>query len=117
MSVLDDYKVRFGVQDAFGEQIKMIYTNNGLISSFLYEHHLIKVNELVDIFTKLLTGEVTFLESPTQSLLLCIANPIETKFYDDGDVWYNNPNATPDFVMPTSDFKVILEAWRDYLAQ
>ncbi len=117
MRILDEYKVKFGIQNVFGEQSKMIYTNNGLISTFLYQHSLIEINQLLDVFTKLLTGEVTFLESPTQSLLLCIANPTETMFYDDGDAWYNNPNATPDYVLPTSDFKVIVEAWRDYLAQ
>lgn len=28
---------------------------------------------------------------------------------------YENPNYMADFELPTSDFKVILEAWRDFL--
>lgn len=113
MSVLNEYNVKFSIE--FGN--KIIHTNNGLISTFLYEHHLITVNELVDIFTQLSTGKITFLEWPTQSLMLCIASPIETKFYDDGNTWYDNQNAPSDFVMPTSDFRIILEAWRDFLTK
>lgn len=116
MSILGNYGVKFVVQDIFGEKLKTVTADNGLLSSFLLEHHLIEVKDLLDALIELLIGELTLLEKSTQSLTMCVASPTETKFFESSETWYNNSNATPDFVLPTSDFKVIVEAWRDYLA-
>ena len=51
---------------------------------------------------------------PAQSMMLAVIKKTTTKIYDEMDN-YENPNYMADFELPTSDFKVILEAWRDFL--
>lgn len=33
------------------------------------------------------------------------------------EAWEFDNSITPDFILPTSHFKIIVEAWRDYLSQ
>ena len=52
---------------------------------------------------------------PSQALQLAIIDSQTTRIYEEQDKFYENENSLPDFQLPTSDFKVIVEAWRDYL--
>jgi len=68
-----------------------------------------------DVITNPLDGDIFY---PTQGLQLSIIGPHITKIYDDQDKFYENQNSpTADFELPTSDFKEIVEAWRDYLVK
>jgi len=46
--------------------------------------------------------------------MLIITNT-QTKIYKDIDAWEQNNNVNPNFVLPTSDFKIVVEAWRQFL--
>jgi len=47
-------------------------------------------------------------------IMLIITNT-QTKIYKDIDAWEQNNNVNPNFVLPTSDFKIVVEAWRQFL--
>jgi len=75
------------------------------------------VNNLLSDIVVVLNGDYLLGGGQTQSMYLANINIVETKIYQDIEAWEEDNNITPDFVLPTSDFKIIVEAWRDYLLQ
>jgi hypothetical protein len=111
MSILNDYKVQLLNRAPFGKQI---FTVNTWLSAYLHDYYD-SANELLNDIDEVLHGEIPRAGGQSRSLYLADININETKIYKDMEAWEENNNIIPDFVLPTADFKVIVEAWRDYL--
>lgn len=116
MGVLEDYQVKFMVKNIFGD-LKTVNTNNTWLSAYLFCYYdELRANGLLNDVNGVLNGDYPLGGGQTQGPYYSEITSSETKIYKDIDAWGENPNITPDCVLPTSDFKVIVEAWRDYLA-
>lgn len=114
MSILNDYKVQFFNRPSYGKQISTI---NTWLSAYISDYYYIDaINRLLDKnISRVLSGEIINGGGQTQSSYLANITISETKIYKDMEAWEEDNNIAPDFVLPTLHFKVILEAWRDYL--
>jgi hypothetical protein len=116
--MVQDYQVKFELKKFFDKEFKGIYTTSDLLSSYIVEHNnLKKANLLSAEINAVLNGTKTSGGWDTQGLLLAKITASETKLYDDFEAWAENNNIAPSFVLPTPDFKVIVEAWRDNLLE
>ncbi|PPZ90483.1 hypothetical protein C3729_13040 [Cloacibacterium normanense] len=117
MNILNNYKVQFGIKKFFNDDFEFISTVNDSLSAFIWGADSVsRANQLLDSANRALSNPnpnstTTY---PAQSMMLVVIKKTTTRIYDEMDN-YENPNHTPDFELPTSDFKVIVEAWRDYL--
>ena len=112
MSNLDLYNVQFIVKNIHGG-IKSIKTINPSLSGYILSRRSIyRVNLLLDHLSEIVNGQKPSTEGFTQKNYYIITTQLQVKIYADGDAWFDNPNIQPDFVLPTMDFKVIIEAWR-----
>jgi len=115
MSVLTDYSVQFSTRQKFG---KTLSTKNDALTAYISDYYTVDdVNRLLDGLTKVLNGQIPLAGGATQSLYLANITQSQTKIYMDYDTWENNNNITPDYTLPTSDFKAIVDAWKTYLEQ
>lgn len=73
------------------------------------------VKNLLSYIIEVLNGDYLLGGGQIQSMYLANINIVKTKIYQDIEAWEEDNNITPDFVLPTSYFKVIVEAWKDYL--
>lgn len=118
MSILQDYQVKFSIKKIFNKDFKRIYTVNDVLSSYISDHNnIMQVNLLLNEINDVIDGIKTIGGWDTQSMYFSIILINETRIYQDIEAWEEDNNITPDFVLPTSDFKLIVEAWRDYLLQ
>ena len=118
MSVLNQYKVKFMVRNLFNTNVKSILTISDMLSAYITDLNTAnKVNQLLNDITEVLNHIHPLGGGQTQSTYLAHITATETKIYQDMEEWEENNNIQPDFTLPTSDFKVIVEAWRDYLQQ
>ena len=115
MSVLSIYQVEFFVKNLYGK-MKSVKTINPCLSGYIITYRsLDRLNSLILKLEKILNGEQPSVSGFTESNYYISTTQSEVKIYTDGDAWLDNPSIQPDFKLPTSDFKVIMEAWRDYL--
>lgn len=115
MSILNDYKVQLLNRAPFGKQI---FTVNIWLSAYLYDYYYYEAaNELLNGINEVLNEDIPRAGGQSRSLYLADININETKIYKDMEVWEEDNNITPDFILPTAHFKVIVEAWRDYLQE
>lgn len=115
MSVLTKYNIYFHQTEDGSKDVSSI---NDWLSCCLYDHHEeIRAKQLFDLVNEVLSGMSIEIELPTQSLYLIIIQPTQTFIYKDIDEWEGNPSIEADFTLPTVDFKIIVEAWRDYVTQ
>lgn len=114
MSILNNYKVQLTNRPGFGKQI---FTINTWLSAYINDHYYIGEAErlLNGNINRVISGEIIKGGGQTQSLYFAEIGISETKIYQDLEAWEQNNNITPDFVLPTLDFKIIVEAWRDFL--
>lgn len=113
MSILSDYKVQLVNRTNFGKQI---FTVNDYLTACLNDfYYLEKVNDLLNNTNEVINTNGLEIEFPTQSLYLIIITNSNVNIYQDMEAWDESNNITPDFVLPTAHFKVIVEAWRNYL--
>jgi hypothetical protein len=114
MNILTNYKVQFTNKPGFGNQI---FTINTWLSAYINDHYYIEEAErlLNGNINRVISREIIKGGGQTQSLYFAEIGISETKIYQDLEAWELNNNITPDFVLPTIDFKIIVEAWRDYL--
>jgi len=114
MDALNQYEVKF--VNTFGKQI---YTINTWLSAYINDHYTVEEAErlLNKNINKVLNREIEKGGGQTQSLYFAEITILETKIYQDMEAWEVNNTITPDFTLPTSHFKTIVEAWRDYLLQ
>jgi hypothetical protein len=112
MSVLSDYNVKLYNNTQFEKQI---FSINTWLSAYIYSHSTLnKANQLLNLINDTLIAPPNSVsEMPTQGMYIAIISPTETKIYHDIDNWMDN--LTADFTLPTAHFKVIVEAWRNYL--
>lgn len=116
MSILNDYQVKFIVQNIHGE-MKSIKTISPYLSVYILTYSTLdRLDPLIINLGKIINGQKPAVGGFTQSNFYISTTQSEVKIYGDGDAWFDDPNIQPDFVLPTSDLKVIMEEWRDYLA-
>ncbi|MGZ3873965.1 MAG: hypothetical protein ACXVJD_13665 [Mucilaginibacter sp.] len=51
----------------------------------------------------------------TQSMQIALITSLVTNIYEDMDAYEHNNSIAPSYSLPTRDFQVIVQAWRDYL--
>jgi hypothetical protein len=88
-----------------------------MASAYLDDYYYDAANKLLNSINKVLSGEIPIAGGQTQSLYLVEIKISDTKIYRDMEAWEEDNNITPDFILPTAHFKVIVEAWRDYLQE
>lgn len=110
-----NYEVNFSTSKDF-PLLNRITSVNDLLSQFIGDHYKAsETNRLLTGVKMVLNNELTNYESYTQSMQITVVNNSLAKIYGDMDAYEDNNNLAADFSLPASDFKVILEAWRDYL--
>jgi predicted nuclease of restriction endonuclease-like RecB superfamily len=113
MSILSDYKIQLVNKTNFGKQI---FTINDYFTGCLNDfYYLEKANDLVNLVIEVINTSGLEIEFPTQSLYLIIIKNTNVNIYREIEAWEEDNNITPDFVLPTAHFKVIVEAWKNYL--
>lgn len=115
--ILNQYKVSFSKPVGIGKNL--INSVNPVMNQFIGDHYrLSEANNLLNFVNGIISSNSSlFVDSYTQSEQIALINSTVTKIYADMDAYGENNNLTPDFTLPTPDFKVIVEAWRDYLQQ
>ena len=113
--ILEHYKINLSTP---GGDRALITAENMWLAQYINDHYeLSEANRLLSGIDKVLNGQISEGGGVTQSLQYAVVESQDTKIYKDVDDFMDNPSITPDFVLPTADFKVIVEAWRDYLQQ
>lgn len=116
MSILNNYQVKFSKRNSHGKQVKSLSALNTWLSAVISDYYTVdRANHLLTDVNSVLNGTNINRGGATQSLYLVHISNNETKIYSDLDEWEANNNVAPDFVLPTAHFKVILEAWINYL--
>ncbi|MCD1115261.1 hypothetical protein [Chryseobacterium turcicum] len=117
MNTLTDYKVTFGIKKIHGFNIKFMhsisYSLDSIIATFrsiIGCDHLLEVINLSSNVSQ--QGETVY---TTQSLQIITISYTLTKIYHDMEAYDLNPNITPDYSLPTADFKEIVKAWRNFV--
>ena len=114
--LLKQYEVSFRVQRFFNQDFKKMDTVNDMLTVYITDHNtLMRANNLLEDIIAVLNGKYPLGGGQTQSLYLANVTATETKIYFDLEKWEEDNNIKPDYVLPTSDFKVIVEVWRDFL--
>lgn len=117
MNVLNDYGIKMYIKTIHGINRKGMSSSNYPLTNFLMNFDSREgAEKLLNHINKVLDGTYSWNDERTQSMSLGVVTPTTTKIYDDEDVFYENADATPDFELPTSDLKVIVEAWKNYLS-
>jgi hypothetical protein len=117
MDVLEHYNVRFKIENIHGK-IKIMHSNNEMLDAFVFSVRGINdLNSLIAGLEVLLDGKGTEIELPTQSMYIAVIDPLRTKIYGDVDAWCLNPEIDADADLPTSHFKEIIVAWRDFISK
>lgn len=115
--MLNNYQVRFSIKKFFNQDFKSMDTINDMLTMYITDYNnLPKVDQLIYSINGVLNGDYPLGGGQTQSLYLANITTAVTKIYQDMGEWEENNNIEPDYILPTSDFKEIVEAWRDYLA-
>jgi hypothetical protein len=115
-NTLKQYKVVFSTPINYAKH-NCINTINDWLSIFIEDfYNLSDVNTLLTSVNEIIAENDT-IGGPfdTQSMYLAIINCNVTSIYKDMDSYYDNPSITSDFNLPTQDFQIIVQAWRDYL--
>lgn len=114
--ILNQYKVKFSKPANFFT--KDISTIDETMSAFIWDHYTLSdANNLLNFVNEIISSNSSvFVDTYTQGEALALINNTVTKIYIDMDAYLDDNNITPDFTLPTAHFKVIVEAWRDYLS-
>lgn len=114
--ILATYNVNFNTATQ-NQNRKRIFTNNAWLTQFIGDHYTIyEANSLLSGINDILQNN-DFIGGgfTTQSLQIAIINSVNTTIYIDFEEYEENNNILPVCILPTPDFKVIVEAWVDYL--
>ena len=111
MSTLTDYKITFGIKKIHDRDFKFIRSISFSLDSVIAEfRNIIHCNSLLEAISLKMDpssqGEILY---TTQGLQLIKITHATTK-YD------SNPNITADFTLPTTDFMVIVKAWKNFIS-
>ncbi len=115
--ILKQYKVSFSNPADF--EMKLIDSVNVVMNQFIGDHYTLNsANSLLNVIDNTISSNSSvFDEVYTQSEQIALINSTVTKIYADMDAYLDDNSITPNFTLPTAHFKVIVEAWRDYLQQ
>jgi hypothetical protein len=114
MNILENYKVKFYIDDEFS--VACIDTNNDILSSFIWEHcDSDRTGDLLDAINDVLNGSLTIADGATQGLIFVKILANTTSLYKNANAYYEDETIAPDYTIPTTDLKEIVEAWLDYL--
>ena len=115
--ILNQYKVKFSKPANFFT--KDISTIDETMSAFIWDHYTLSdANNLLNFVNEIISSNSSvFVDTYTQGEALALINNTVTKIYIDMDAYLDDNNITPDFTLPTAHFKIIVQAWRDYLQQ
>ncbi|MBD1392436.1 hypothetical protein [Mucilaginibacter glaciei] len=114
--VLKQYKVVFTTPLDYALYNK-IETVNEWLSQFIDDHYTksmasrLATNVAAVLHENPLTPLIFF----TQSMQCATITSSSTKIYELMDEYLDDNNITPAFVLPTADFKIIVESWSDYV--
>jgi hypothetical protein len=115
--ILNKYQVQFSTPLNYCLYNEII-TINDLMSQIIGDQYkLSSANALLNAINNVINGVVNELVYFTDSCNALIINNSLTKLYDSSDNYANDNSILPYYTLPTSDFQVIVQAWRDYLAQ
>lgn len=113
-SVLNQYKVKFFTTIGNGIHNR-ITSINDLLSQVIWDSYTIyDANVLLTGISSILNNNET-IQFNTNSLQVIVVDRNVTKLYEDFNTYNADNTITPYFTLPTSDFKVIVEEWRNYL--
>ncbi|WP_419700955.1 hypothetical protein [Mucilaginibacter sp. NFX135] len=116
-AILNQYKVQFFtlVGFALGNNITSI---NDLLSQIIGDHYTIyDANSLLNGIDQVLNNTIPIIEFDTPSLQVAVVNSNITKLYEDFYSYENDNTIVPYYSLPTQDFQIIVQAWRNYLVQ
>lgn len=114
MNPTENYNVTFFILEQYG--MKRISTTNDWMSQFIGDHNRIDTaTSVVNNIEKVLNGNQAEWIGENLSMQLIIVNARDTKIYQSSEDYYINPKISPDFILPTIDFKNIFESWINYL--
>lgn len=115
MDVIKKYNINFFEREDIGKDLS---TNNDILSCYVWEHRNIQeTDQSLRFVDQVLKGISLEIEYPTKSLYVIIFTESVVKIYDDADEWERDNNREPTYTLPTLDFKIILEAWRNFLIE
>lgn len=117
MSTLTDYNVSFEMKKINNFYIKFMHSSNFYLESIIADFvSITSCDNLLEAIGRRSNisqnGDIIY---PTQSLQLITISYTTTKIYHDSVAYDSNPNITPDYSLPTADFKEIVKAWRNFV--
>lgn len=115
MSVLEKYAVRFHLHDKL--KIKTMSSIDGWLSAYITStsyHSPIAMDVLIAACDYSIDGGEEMTPMDTEEMYMAEIGKKSTKICRDIDIW-GEGGATPDFELPTVDFKEIVLAWRKYI--
>lgn len=114
--ILTSYEIKFSTSGDYA-MLNKITSVNDLMSQFIGDHYtLCEANRLLSGIKSVLNSNTSIYWTYTQSLQIAVLNNLITKIYEDIDAYESDNSINPDFSLPTSDFKIIVEAWVNFLS-
>lgn len=115
--ILEKYKVSFVTSQEFAIYNR-ICSVDATMSQFIGDHYVVNAaNRLLKGLTNVLSGKMDIYNPYSKSLFMLVADETVTRFYDYYDKDYEDSSVLPDYILPTADLAIIVEAWRNYLVQ
>lgn len=112
MNMLQQYNVRFFKKSIHGTIFYGANTVNSLLDQFISEDQIPEdAFETIRALEDVISGSIIEINYSGQSLITLISNSSMSNIYED-------PNFGSDsshFLLPTSDLKMIMEAWAEFL--
>jgi len=116
MDILTKYNVVLKSSDIF--KSKSISTCDDALTSYLVNHYsLSDAKRLLDGVYKVLSNEIPLAGGTSRGMVEGVIEKYTAKFYISAYDYWQDESIAPDFVLPTSDFKMIVEAWVQFLEQ
>ena len=116
MSVLKNYMLEFEVKKIFNRDFKILHSINDVLSAYISEHNTpLLANSLWTEIDDVLNGKKTEGGWDTQGMCIAKIKPDETKIYADLEVYEKNKEITPNCILPTKDFRAIVETWKNFV--
>ena len=116
MNILDNYKLEFEVRKIFNKDFKILHSINDVLSAYISEHNTpLLANSLLIEIDNILNEKKTEGGWDTQGFCMAKIKCNETKIYADLEFYEKNKKITPNYILPTKDFRAIVEAWKNFV--
>lgn len=118
MSILIDYKIKFGVKKHFNQEDKFMKSINPVLDGLIIEFYTVSrcdqlLNALDQMINNSQLGENWF---QTQGMILIKIKHSTTSIFEDPQEFDLNPNGNGDYTLPTTDFREIVRAWKNFVS-